>query len=107
VQDLNENAICEISATTSVHEKTKSLLYQYDGDTFKTADTIRLIGVDAPELSQFGGNISQNYLARLIANKSVILVPRSEERDNHGGLLRYVYVNGVCINELLIKNGYA
>ena len=39
-----------------------------DGDTFRLAngDTVRLIGIDAPELSQPGGVLSREYLAYLI-----------------------------------------
>jgi endonuclease YncB( thermonuclease family) len=46
-----------------------------DGDTFRleTGDTVRLIGIDAPELSQPGGEMSREYLTCLIPNKGVTL----------------------------------
>ncbi|MBU7047459.1 MAG: hypothetical protein HXS54_13580, partial [Theionarchaea archaeon] len=42
-----------------------------DGDTFRleTGEKVRLIGIDAPELSQPGGEESREYLTQLILNK--------------------------------------
>ncbi|MBU7046251.1 MAG: hypothetical protein HXS54_07400 [Theionarchaea archaeon] len=42
-----------------------------DGDTFKleSGETVRLIGIDAPELSQPGDEESREYLTQLILNK--------------------------------------
>ena len=80
-----------------------------DGDTFKmeTGETVRLIGIDAPELSQPGGEESREYLARLILNKGITLKKGHEDRDKYNRLLRFVYIDDVCINEEMIKQGYA
>ena len=80
-----------------------------DGDTFRLAngDTVRLIGIDAPELSQPGGVLSREYLAHLICGKRVTLERRSEDRDKYHRLLRFVYINDLCINEEMIRQGYA
>ena len=80
-----------------------------DGDTFRlvTGDTVRLIGIDAPELSQPGGEVSREYLAHLICGKRVTLEKGSEDRDNYNRLLRFVYINDLCINEEMIRQGYA
>ena len=80
-----------------------------DGDTFRLAngDTVRLIGIDAPELSQPGGVLSREYLAHLICGKRVTLEKGYEDRDNYNRLLRFVYVNDLCINEEMIRQGYA
>jgi micrococcal nuclease len=81
----------------------------YDGDTITLATgvKVRLIGIDAPELSEPGGDIARNFLACLVLNKEVTLVKGDENTDSYGRLLRYVYVNGICINEEMIRNGYA
>jgi micrococcal nuclease len=96
---------------TGVHQQSENILCVavYDGDTITVATgvKVRLIGIDAPELSEPGGDIARNYLACLVLNKEVILVKRDENTDSYGRLLRYVYVDGICINEELIKNGYA
>jgi micrococcal nuclease len=80
-----------------------------DGDTFKltTGDTVRLIGIDAPELSQPGGEMSREYLAHLIVGKPITLERGSEDRDNYNRLLRFVYTGNLCINEEMIRQGYA
>ena len=80
-----------------------------DGDTFRLAngDTVRLIGIDAPELSQPGGVLSREYLAQLLLGKPIILERGSEDRDNYNRLLRFVYTDNLCINEEMIKQGYA
>ncbi|MBU7046701.1 MAG: thermonuclease family protein [Theionarchaea archaeon] len=80
-----------------------------DGDTFKleTGETVRLIGIDAPELSQPGGEKSREYLAHLILNKGVTLETGYEDRDKYNRLLRFVYLGDLCINEEMIRQGYA
>jgi micrococcal nuclease len=80
-----------------------------DGDTFRLAngDTVRLIGIDAPELSQPGGVLSREYLAHLLLGKPITLERGSEDRDNYNRLLRFVYTGNLCINEEMIRQGYA
>jgi endonuclease YncB( thermonuclease family) len=80
-----------------------------DGDTFKLSngETVRLIGIDAPELSQPGGEESRQYLAHLILDKGITLKKGYEDRDKYNRLLRYVYSGNTCINEEMIKQGYA
>ena len=80
-----------------------------DGDTFRLAngDTVRLIGIDAPELSQPGGVISREYLAYLILGNPITLERGTEDRDKYNRLLRFVYINDLCINEEMIRQGYA
>jgi micrococcal nuclease len=80
-----------------------------DGDTFRleTGETVRLIGIDAPELSQPGGVLSREYLAHLICGKRVTLERGTEDRDKYNRLLRFVYINDLCINEEMIRQGYA
>ncbi len=80
-----------------------------DGDTFRleTGETVRLIGIDAPELSQPGGDKSREYLARLIKGKGITLEKGFEDRDTYNRLLRFVYIGNLCINEEMIRQGYA
>ena len=80
-----------------------------DGDTFRleTGEKVRLIGIDAPELSQPGGELSREYLAHLICGKRVTLEKGSEDRDRYNRLLRFVYIDDLCINEEMIRQGYA
>ena len=80
-----------------------------DGDTFrlKNGDTVRLVGIDAPELSQPGGVLSREYLAHLLMGNPITLERGTEDRDKYHRLLRFVYIGNLCINEEMIKQGYA
>ena len=90
-------------------ETTISGIEIIDGDTFRleTGETVRLIGIDAPELSQPGGVLSREYLAHLLLGKPITLEKGSEDRDNYNRLLRFVYTGNLCINEEMIRQGYA
>lgn len=86
-----------------------------DGDTIRLAngDTVRYIGINTPEsvsprikLQCFGKEAS-DYNRQLVAGKTVTLEKDVSETDKYGRLLRYVYVDGVMINEKLVRDGYA
>ena len=80
-----------------------------DGDTIRldTGETVRLIGIDAPELSQPGGEMSRQYLAQLILGQKITLDKGYEDRDKYNRLLRFVYIGTTCVNEEMIRQGYA
>ncbi|MBD3359832.1 MAG: hypothetical protein GF365_03970, partial [Candidatus Buchananbacteria bacterium] len=90
--------------------------YVTDGDTIHvdingTDEKIRLLGIDAPELSGsecFATN-AKNKLTELINNKKVSLMPDSQsaDRDKYNRLLRYVILDSTDINAEMIKQGYA
>jgi micrococcal nuclease len=90
-------------------EDTVSSIEIIDGDIFRltNGDMVRLIGIDAPELSQPGGVLSREYLAHLLLGKPITLERGSEDRDNYNRLLRFVYIGNLCINEEMIRQGYA
>jgi micrococcal nuclease len=93
----------------------------YDGDTFTvelsdgTVEKVRLIGIDAPELRDnvhgdadiIFGPQARDYLADLVANAEVILIPGVKERDNYGRLLAYVYTEDYYVNLEMVRAGYA
>ena len=88
-----------------------------DGDTitvtqngFKT--TIRLVGIDAPEKSrkkhepgQPFSQTSTKYLAGMVLNKYVDIVPYGNDR--YGRTLGVVYVDGKNVNLEMVKAGLA
>jgi micrococcal nuclease len=94
-----------------LHEQFEGLLCVsvYDGDTFElqNGEVVRLIGIDSPEHFEPGGDIARDYLSSLILNKEVVLVQGDQERDDYNRLLRYVYIEGICVNEKMIQKGYA
>ncbi|MGD2249799.1 MAG: thermonuclease family protein [Candidatus Methanofastidiosia archaeon] len=116
-QPSSEDVVCsrmvqddQIAEYAGIQEQSEAYCVAvYDGDTItlSTGEQVRLIGIDAPELSEPGGDISRDYLACLVLYKEITLVKGDENTDSYERLLRYVYVNGVCINEEMIRTGYA
>ena len=82
-----------------------------DGDTFETetGDKVRLIGINAPEISDIFGQEAKEYLSKLIENKIVDLQTDSicNVRDRYQRLLRYVIFDGFDINKKMVSEGFA
>jgi micrococcal nuclease len=82
-----------------------------DGDTFQTdaEETVRLIGINAPEISDIFGREAKNHLSNLILGKVVYLGldEISKERDQYNRLLRYVMLDTIDINKKMIDDGFA
>ena len=82
-----------------------------DGDTFETetGEKVRLIGINAPEISDIFGQESKQYLENLILNKTISLEidNLSSDRDRYQRLLRYVLLEGDDINEKMLTDGFA
>lgn len=96
------------------YEKVSRVL---DGDTFDlaTGERIRLIGVQAPELSECFGDVAKSQLEGVLADGARII---RHGKDKYGRTLAYVYVNWTTpqpsprlyrnsVNLYLIVNGYA
>ena len=89
-----------------------------DGDTIHVLiagrdQTVRYIGIDTPETVdprrsvQCFGKEASAFNATLVSGKEVELEKDVSETDQFGRLLRYVYVDGVMVNEELVRRGYA
>lgn len=89
--------------------KTNKVTEVIDGDTFKTenGESIRLLGVNTPEMTDSGGDIAKDFLTLLILHTNVRLEKDITDRDDYGRLLRYVYMNGKFVNAELVRMGYA
>lgn len=94
------------------HEVTKVL----DGDTIEVDgnETVRLIGIDAPELSACYGPEAKAALERLVLGADVTLIKDTTAVDKYGRLLRYVYTDNhnpeegiYSINYDLVEHGSA
>lgn len=72
-----------------------------DGETV----TVRLHGIDAPELSQSYGREAAAYLREQVEGQRVQV--RARDRDRFGRLTARVIRNGVDINEELLRAGLA
>ena len=82
-----------------------------DGDTIVLVDNrrVRLAQVDAPETSDCFGSQSTEALRALIGEKPVTLRRPSNgpEKDQYGRTLAEISVEGVSLNEVLVRSGAA
>jgi len=103
------------SATVSVAGERVHVGRIVDGDTIELTDgrKVRYIGINTPETAdprkpvECFGNEAKAENTRLVQNKDAILVKDISETDKYGRLLRYVYVEGVFVNEMLVRSGFA
>ncbi len=86
-----------------------------DGDTVELSDgrKLRYIGINTPETKDPSKDIECYGVEASLKNKELVegieveLEKDVSETDRYGRLLRYVYVNGEMINDLLVKEGFA
>jgi len=78
-----------------------------DGDSFKISNkqTIRLASLDAPAKNLCFGAEATKALTEKIMNKRVVL--NDLRTDRYGRIIAQVYINGIHINNFMIKNGFA
>lgn len=86
-----------------------------DGDTIvlEGDQKLRYIGINTPESVdprrpvECMAKEASNRNKELVEGKQVTLEKDVSETDRYGRLLRYVYVDGVMVNEQLVREGYA
>lgn len=92
-------------------ERTRTWLVTHvvDGDTVDLAngETVRLVGIDTPEVGRCGYERATVALVRLVEGRRVRLVRSDEDRDGYGRLLRYVDIGEVDAGLRLIRSGLA
>jgi len=91
----------------------------YDGDTIvlSTGQTIRLLGINAPDRGEKGYEAAKAYMEDILDGSSVELEYDTYQDDKYGRLLAYVFRScnhalgckqgRQMVNWLLIKKGYA
>jgi endonuclease YncB( thermonuclease family) len=85
---------------------TSQPIYTIDGDTLRVgADRIRLRGIDAPELTEPGGQAARQRLEQLLQEGPIRIVPHGQ--DVYGRTIADVFVNGRNVAEVLAYEGYA
>lgn len=82
-----------------------------DGDTFviDTGERVRMLGINAPEMTDFFGLESKRHLISLIEGQHVNLEmdDYGKDRDIYQRLLRYVNLDGKDVNKVMIDEGFA
>ncbi|MFV0418714.1 MAG: thermonuclease family protein [Dysgonomonas sp.] len=82
-----------------------------DGDTVtiltdqREQIRVRLDGIDAPERGQDFGAKATLFVRDLCLNKTVTI--HKKGTDRYGRVLGVLYIDGVNINEVLVRNGLA
>lgn len=81
-----------------------------DGDTFtllaeNTESRIRLHGIDCPERGQDFSQVAKTFLSDLMFGKTVSV--KQTDTDRYGRVIGIVMVDGVNVNEALLKEGLA
>ena len=107
LQDEDESAGSSGSDETRSKTRTYRVVEVVDGDTviLGNGETVRLGGIDAPEVGECGFKRARNKLSRLVLDKRVTLGATDEDRDQYGRMLRYVDVDGTDSGLRLIKDG--
>jgi endonuclease YncB( thermonuclease family) len=89
-----------------------SVIDVVDGDTITLdlaggQETVRLVGINAPERGECLAEEAGRRLQDLVAGQEVELIQDRSERDRYGRLLRYVEVDGVDVGAELVRAGLA
>ena len=98
-------------AETQVSFEKATVKNVVDGDTIVVdvdgaEKKVRLVGIDAPEMSTPNGNTSKKFTEDAILNKTVYLEKDVSEVDKYDRLLRYIWLispSGIEINENSIR----
>jgi micrococcal nuclease len=76
-----------------------------DGDTIRTgAERVRIRGLDAPELTEPGGQEAQERLRQLLGDGTIRIVPYG--KDSYDRSVADVFVNGRNVAEVLNQESY-
>jgi endonuclease YncB( thermonuclease family) len=99
-----------ISLAHAVTEITGKVIGISDGDTItvlqdKTQYKIRLYGIDCPESHQDFGSKAKQFTSDLVYGKQVKVV--QQDIDRYGRRVGIVYVGDLCVNQEIIKDGFA
>lgn len=78
----------------------------FDGDTFQltTGTRVRLMGIDAPELDECGGQEARDYLNELILNQNVGMSQKTTEA--YGRDLAIVNQGDIFVNGMMMEAGW-
>lgn len=95
--------------TRSASPRTYVVTRVVDGDTLElgNGETVRLVGIDTPEVGECGFERASAALSQLVLGKAVTLAVSDEDRDRYDRLLRYVDVGRLDAGLELIRDGLA
>jgi len=111
----------------SMYQYAAKVIDVHDGDTCHlTVDlgcdvyirmTVRLAGINAPELSTAAGKVSRDYLKGVLAvGRDVWIATLKDKKEKYGRYLAYIYLDrdsmehsvlGSSVNEVIVAQGLA
>lgn len=102
-------AVCLLLVATLAADETVKVVKVNDGDTFVTADgqSVRMLGIDAAESYQPGGDVAGEMLEKYLLGRTVRLETDRRNTDDYGRLLRWVWLGDTNVNLLMVEKGYA
>lgn len=67
---------------------------------------VRLMGINAPELNQAGGQDAKVHLTMLLSDGEFVL-KSYKPRDKYGRYLAVIYKDGINLNQLMVADKHA
>ncbi len=104
-----------ISPTPNLFREKAKVAFVVDGDTIELTDKrrVRYLGVNTPEMN-FGKGNPQCFSAdaskvnkEMLAGQEIEMEKDVSDKDKYSRLLRYVYIDGLLVNDFLLRQGYA
>ncbi len=98
---------------SELDEATATVISVTDGDTIRvrfpdgSQESVRLIGIDAPEPGEAGGAAAAQVLRGLLRDAEVTLTRDVSNRDPFDRLLRYVWLGDRFVNDEVVGAGVA
>jgi micrococcal nuclease len=113
--DFKEIVKTPMSGLTEESREKAKVAKVIDGDTIELSDKrkIRYIGINSFEMNDERLEIkclaekAREANRNLVENKEIEMEKDVSDTDKYGRLLRYVWIDGILVNEELVKNGWA
>lgn len=105
-----DDPITTNNSTSSQWEVSGNCYKVVDGDTIDVEGVgrVRFVGVNTPERGEPGYKEAKEYVKKMCLGKTVGLdIDDAKNKDKYGRILAVVYVDGVNLNQDLLKKGYA
>jgi micrococcal nuclease len=101
----------------TIYEYNCTVISVVDGDTIH-ADvdlgcdthmhlTLRLLGINAPEMPTTEGQRAKEHLSALLAPGGVLLQTIKDHKEKYGRYLAQLFCNGVDVNKRMVDDGFA
>ncbi len=103
-------ALCVLFVAGCGQGETYKCVGVTDGDTVRVLAgrrmlKVRLFGIDCPERGQDFGRKAKQFTSSLVFGKQVRL--QSQGKDRYDRTIAWVWVDDVCVNKELVRNGLA